>query len=940
MSYVIQRLKTIKTHLKNKKGEKRMKNLINKTKLSTTILIALLTISAFTLLTVQLNAQEQEIEVPITGPIPAGETATVTISPTAHLSFRPNPIGLNQIFLVNLWTTPALYSGRYHPDYKVTITKPSGQQHVVTMDSYNADATAWFEWIADEVGDWTIRFDFQGTYFPEGYYEGVGFFGGGITYLDSAYYEPATSGDWTLTVQEDIVYSWPEPGITDDYWTRPVQVEHRDWWPSLGNWPAPGYDGTLDQTWDDVYPDTNKYWSAQHKFTPWVEGPDSAHIVWKRQEDIAGMIGGQAKQFGLTGSVPSPDIIYAGRAYDTYTPPGIDAPQLWRCYDIRTGETIWEFEPPQGVTTMNFFGFTFTTISSVTPDFIEYTAPTQSEVPGAEAAGTWSVNLISIAGERMYKWDPWTGDMTANVSLGVSGGTFYRQPTQRDTLPMVLTVQNIGNDTNPNYRLINWTTSGTSNNFAGRVLSNTTYARSSLPSYIDWETGIGATVSGISEAQVYVGQRITAYDLYTGVELWTKDVMDEPLYSNSASIADHGKVAILSARGYYLAYNLATGNLAWKGEQMDYPWAAAGFGAYSAMSGYGMIFRESMDGIYAYSWEDGSIVWKYEAPAKSVYETPYTSSNNGTVMPFYSFGVGGQIADGKFYTWNYEHTESWPVTRGWSLHAIDVFTGEGVWNILGCMTPTAIADGYLVATNSYDGYAYCFGKGQSQTTVTAPDVAIPKGTAMTIKGKVLDLSPAQPGTPCVSSDSMDTQMEYLHMQMPIGGLWGDEIIEGVPVALTAIGEDGSYVDIGTVTTDGYSGAFGIAWTPTEEGTYKIVASFEGDVSYGSSSDTTFVTVGPAPTPAQPIEPEIPETPETPEEPETPETPEEPETPETPEEPETPETPETPEEPENPEEPEPETSETPLISTEVAIIAAVAIASAIGAVSFYTLKKRK
>ncbi len=138
---------------------------INKTKLTATIVITILMISAFTLMTNQIRAQDVEVEVPISGPIPAGQNATILISPTAHLSFRPNPVGQNQIFLVNIWTTPGLYSGRYQPDYKVTITKPSGQQHVVTLDSYYADATAWFEWIADEIGDWTIRFDFQGTYF-------------------------------------------------------------------------------------------------------------------------------------------------------------------------------------------------------------------------------------------------------------------------------------------------------------------------------------------------------------------------------------------------------------------------------------------------------------------------------------------------------------------------------------------------------------------------------------------------------------------------------------------------------------------------------------------------------------------------------------------------------------------------------------------------------
>jgi hypothetical protein len=96
----------------------------------------------------------------------ARATPEVIITPNAHLSFRPNPVGLNQIFLVNLWTSPALHPSRYHPDYTVTITKPSGQEQVVKLDLYHADATAWFEWIADEVGEWTLRFDFLGTYFP------------------------------------------------------------------------------------------------------------------------------------------------------------------------------------------------------------------------------------------------------------------------------------------------------------------------------------------------------------------------------------------------------------------------------------------------------------------------------------------------------------------------------------------------------------------------------------------------------------------------------------------------------------------------------------------------------------------------------------------------------------------------------------------------------
>jgi hypothetical protein len=144
-----------------------------------------------------------------------------------------------------------------------------------------------------------------------------------------------------------------------------------------------------------------------------------------------------------------------------------------------------------------------------------------------------------------------------------------------------------------------------------------------------------------------------------------------------------------------------------------------------------------------------------------------------------------------------------------------------------------------------------FCNGSCNVVVTAPDTEVPQGTSMMIKGSVLDLSPAQPGTPCVSAESMTTQMEYLHMQHPVNGLLGDVTITGVPVALCAIDSDGNYIDIGTATTEGYYGTFGLAWTPPDESTYKIIASFEGDDSYGSSGAATYVSVGPAPSPGQP-----------------------------------------------------------------------------------------
>ena len=824
---------------------------VSKTKTTAMIIIALMMFSAIAMWTVPVQAAEAP---GTSGGPPAGATGYSTVTVVPHLSFRPTTVGQGQTFLVNMWCTPATHAARNHPNYTVVITKPSGAKEVITMESFKADSTAWFEYIADEVGEWKLQFIFPGTYFPGGTLTGG--FMGGTTTVNPTWYKGASTDEQILTVQNDIVYSWPEDYMPTDYWERPVHVENRQWWTIAGNWPATGYNGHV-EGWDEMYPGCNPSWTYQSygmssRLIPWVEAPDSPHILWKRQDNIAGLIGGQAGKYGQSGQPGAPSVIYAGRVYDSYTKPGTGttAQTYFRCYDLRTGQVYWEYP----VSTVSSGGFFFGGTTGLVPNLIEYNAPTQSEVPGAEAAGTWSVNLIRIQGSQLYKWNPWTGAMTLNVSLSpISGGTFYRQPTKRGELPLVLSIQDLGAAAGANrYRLINWTTSGTSSTFSSRIQSNTTYQRSSLPNVVDFESGYGAVVSSRTLDTVYIGMNITGYNAWTGAKLWSVN-NSEPVYSMLCDIADHGKLATLSAWGYYVCYDLATGKQLWKSETMDYPWSSSGFGGYTAYSAYGLIIREAYDGIYGINWTNGKIEWKYVSPAAAVYETPYITGDGTPAMPFYSFGVGGQIADGKFFTWNYEHTESWPVTRGWSLHAIDVFTGEG-WSLTGCSTPRAIADGYLIATGWADGYTYVIGKGKSATTVTAPDTEIPLGQSIVIKGTVMDLSPAQPNTPCVSKESMRTQMDYLHMQLPIGGIWNNITMTGVPVYITAIDSNGNSHNIGPVTTNAYTGVFSCTWEPPIEGDYEILATFAGDASYSSSGASTAIYVGQAPTPYPTQEP--------------------------------------------------------------------------------------
>ena len=111
-------------------------------------------------------------------------------------------VGLGQTFLVNMWLTPASHAARYFKDYKVTITKPSGDTDVITLDSFRADTTAWFEYVADEEGTWKLKFDFQGGYFPAGNYTvySGAFVGAQVwNFSESTYYKPSQTAKQNLT---------------------------------------------------------------------------------------------------------------------------------------------------------------------------------------------------------------------------------------------------------------------------------------------------------------------------------------------------------------------------------------------------------------------------------------------------------------------------------------------------------------------------------------------------------------------------------------------------------------------------------------------------------------------------------------------------------------------------------------------------------------------
>lgn len=817
----------------------------------TTAIVIILLIASIPL-AIQPPTANAAINQPTAGPLPSGANPNVTIATVPFLSLTPNPVGVGQTVLVNIWLHPPINVNRqFLQAFTVTVTKPDGTKtDVGPLDSFAGDSTGWFPYLVDQAGTWKFKFNFLGMWFPAGRY----FFGQIVTnssgqVIDSAYYQPSSTQEVSVTVQTEQVMSWPPAPLPTDYWTRPVNPENREWWSILGYWPNTGIVGG-----DSEWPAKTNIYMSNYNFIPYTQAPNSAHIVWRRQNDIGGLIGGTAGQVsmttgGLTGN-GYPTIILFGRCYEVI--PKVNqttnaaTQNYWRCYDLRTGQVYWE--------RMVYPGETI-------PSIVEYAAQ-GAEVPGATAREGKTLYLVAITGPitlsngtvtngRIVKYNPYTGAVSINitgVAPGLNAGTLYAYPN-------LYSIQTIGSGTSVQYRLIKWNMENnaglwqfgggggqpTIDNFTTRIYSNISWPFSALGT-CDFETGVSVTAQSISSngTGVSVAQRLIGVNLNTGAVMWniTTDPTTglETFFTSGTAVADHGKYAGKMQNGEVWAWDLNTGSIAWKSPLSAWPWGV--FGAYHVQSAYGLLFHNDYDGVQAINWTTGKIEWSFNAPAVP-FESPYNDQ--------YSWHSSGVVADGKLYTFTCEHTPSQPLTRGWKLYCINATTGANIWNVT-CgqglagsrYIMGAIEDGYLAYTDEYQMYLNVYGIGQSSTTITAPQTAITQGQSVVLTGSVLDQSPAQPGTPAIADEYQGLWMDYLHSQQPI-----PVNAIGVSVSLDTVDPNGNSIHIATVTSD-MSGTYSYIWTPNIAGKYTVTATFMGSNSYGSSYAETAVGVVQAP----------------------------------------------------------------------------------------------
>ena len=768
----------------------------------------------------------------------------------AYLSVTPDPIGVGQsafvVMQVDKVMPGALVTNDIrHHDYKLTITKPDGtaetKNWLIVMDTTSSQFATY---TPDQIGTYTFKFDnLEQVYAWSGSYQND-------TYL-------ASSATATLTVQEAQIENIPVVPLPTSYWTRPIEGQNTAWYSIGSSW----LDRTPGAGYDNVSPDGI--------------APNSAHVMWTKPLEFGGIVGGD--KTGVLGAdyysgmsyesrFQSP-IIIQGRLYYR-SPLGNDANDgPYICVDLTTGETIWE-NP------------------DINPSFgqlLWYDSPNQH---GVLAGYLWQTQ-----GSTWRAYDAMTGLPLFNLT-GVPSGTNYYGPngeiiryrTGGDGQWMALWNNTAslglqGGSSGANSQ--QWRPVGKSVDMSAAYSWNVTISQQ-LPDDYDVRIVIYDDVLIGSAPGFPSFQSFGTPDPYTlfaislkpqslGQVLWNKEYAapagNVSRFINRPLVDLENRTFIMldkETRSYW-GYSLDSGNLVWGPTSLS-----RGYDYYSATlnqwdSGahqvaYGTLYAAGYGGIlYAFDAGSGDLKWTYGNGGVG------NSSNSGIDTPwgYYPLMIGN-IADGKLYLFTSEHSPNSPKYKGALIRCIDAFTGEELWTISGWASRGSfyaqagvIADGIYVFFNTYDGQLYAIGKGPSKTTVTAPDVGIPLGGSIMIRGTVIDQSAGAKAVmesgefnvvAAVSDASMGDWMEYIHMQKPkpIDAI-------GVTVRLTAYDPNGNFQEIGSTVTDA-NGNFGFSWVPPVPGDYYIAAQFEGSESYWPSEASTYMTVemapeaSPAPTP--------------------------------------------------------------------------------------------
>jgi len=803
------------------------------------------------------------------------------------ISVSPNPVGIGQTTFVVFWLTTypptAAGAGGDRWTFTIDVTKPDGSTETRGPITSDPVGGRYIIYTPDQQGTYTFQAHFPGKTLEAGenpHPAGLPFVG--------TYFKPSTSNVISLTVQKEKIEEWPGVDLPVDYWERPISSELKEWTAISGNWLM----------------GTSNYAAAHRIYNPYTTSPKTSHVVWTKELTFGGVIGGESGKEYYTGityeSKWGPPIVMQGKLYYNLYPATPPLPGF-ACVDLRTGETLYTQEakgPGSIIVSLTGFG----QLEARPAEGYPRLAMGQIYIPETPNQHGGIPYLWTTSGPRWDCYDAITGAYL--YSLNNTIGTTTTFGPSGEILGYTLS--------GGGKWLAMWNSSKVEGLWGGTAGTEAWQWRPPVGETLDFQTGLqwnktlpgveGPAALGIQAIDTdnniivaagaqapFIGWGDTVwlvgYDATTGEQLWVNEVttpftatLGGPPYGANI-VASEGIFAMYEKETMrYRIFDINNGN------ELRYtdPRPGSEFGHYieGGNIAYGKLYSAGYDGLVC-CWDlnTGKLEWSYSAGVSGL-ETVYGSWPLTTSV----------IADGKIYAYTNEHSPGSRLYKGAKLHCIDAETGEGLWALSGWWGHThygyggpAIADGYLVVANYYDGLIYCIGKGETETTVSASPAIIPDGSSVLITGTVTDQSPGAEGTPAIADEDMTAWMEYLYQQKPM-----PMDATGVPVTLDAIDPNGNYISIGRVTSD-MSGMFKKMWTPETEGEYTIIATFEGSDSYWSSYAETAIGVGPAVSPAGPIEPE---------------------------------------------------PGAPFITTEIAIIAVVAVVAIIGVVAFWVLRKRK
>jgi hypothetical protein len=799
----------------------------------------------------------------------------------------PNPVGVNQETIIAIGITDPLASALYGwNDMSITITRPDNV--VETLSGIRTDSTGMTgkTYRPTMAGNYTLQGHFPEQKMP-------------ITSRGVAVNTTMLASDsdlLTLVVQEEPIPLYPGLPLPTEYWTRPIDMQLREWAPIAGNYL------TIPRNCYSVGND---------------DAPDTAHILWATPLTSGGLGGGalnayQASEEDVTNVGYEHGDAYEGKWSGSITMGGklyyqkyssTDPYKEIICVDLHTGEQLWskvllnnrtlsrgQLHFWQTYDNQGIYDYLWTTGNADSLSMVGFNYTAALNVTSSQLGTIWCA------------FDPFTGDFVY-AFYNMPSGTFDYGPKgemlyytfNMGTLPAQTTGwMTMWNSTNIprlyasqaylSMQWGQWQPMGKIVNATGAIAvtrEGVPYTPSFLPLGLNGyqlNVTIPKNLPG-SVRGVFTGDKIVGADTnQTHVVAWglnlnsSKGTLGTLLYQETwnaptewlagnlsislGAISNIDGVFTVNAREsrYRYGFSTVTGKYLWT---ISEPIAMLGHltGGPNGENGfiaYGKLFCGTVSGvIQAFDVTNGKLAWKYNV------NDPYMQvlwSNNwpsGLII----------IADGKIYIANEEHSVNQPLPRGGPFVCLNVTTGEVIWRVNGMFRQTVwggeavIGDSIIATMDTYDQRVYAIGKGPSATTVTAgPEVTV-EGSSVVVKGMVTDVSPGTNdagltmrfpnGVPAVADANQSDWMLYVYKQFARPA---DAV--GVDVIISVLDPNNNCYEVGRATSDA-SGYFGCEFTPEVPGLYKIIASFEGSKAYYGSSAETFINVesAPAATPA-------------------------------------------------------------------------------------------